>query len=127
MKILNIKLNKIRREILELWQKTYTAFMYRAKFWIVYERSTYLNLAIHNEELVRLKNLHHRLSTSNNAKSESINRFNTEKQELRRLLKEELQQNIPESLYTSCGINIKSKHKKDKLLSELFNNGIKII
>eukprot|EP01084_Bolivina_argentea_P050535 92941_1 len=120
-KILNMQLVKIRSEILELWRKTFTAFMYRAKFWIVYERSTYLNLAIHNEELARLRNLFHRLSTSPNAKLEAINRFDTEKIELRRLLKEELQQNIRESLYTSWGINIKSKHKKDKLLSELFS------
>ncbi len=44
MKILNMQLVKIRSEILELWRKTLAAFMYRAKFWIVYERSTYLNL-----------------------------------------------------------------------------------
>eukprot|EP01084_Bolivina_argentea_P268446 455935_1 len=94
--------------------------MYRAKFWIVYERTTYLNLAIHNEEIERLKNLLHRLSTSSLALNEAKQRFDTEKKELRRLLKEELQPNIRESLYTSWGINIKSKHKKESLLNSLF-------
>lgn len=106
-----------------LWDKTHTAFMYRAKFWIVYERATYLNLAIHNEELDRLQGLLHRLTTSKQALSEATQRFNAEKSELRRLLKEELAQNIRESLYTSWGINIKSKHKKDSLLSALFQSG----
>ena len=122
-KVLNMQLSKIRRQILELWAKTFTAYMYRAKFWIVYERPTYLNLAIHNEELVRLNNLLHRLSTSNMALNEAKTRFNAEKVELRRLLKEELQPNIRDSLYTSWGINIKAKHKKDKLLDELFKTG----
>jgi len=122
-KILHMQLGKIRKEIMELWQKTFTAFMYRAKFWIVYERPTYLNLAIHNEELDRLQNLLHRLSTSKIALNEAKMRFEAEKAELRRLLKEELQQNIRESLYTSWGINVKSKNKKDKLLNELFKTG----
>ena len=119
-KILNMQLSKIRKQILMLWEKTYTAFMYRAKFWIVYEAPTYLNLAIHNEELVRLNNLLNRLQTSKTAANEAKIKFDTEKQELRRLLKEELAQNIRESLYTSWNINIKSKNKKDKLLNELF-------
>merc|ERR1719242_1910443 len=97
-----------------------TALMYRAKFWIVYERATYLNLAIHNEELDRLQRLSQRLTDSPHAQREATQRFNTEKSELKRLLKEELAINIRESLYTSWGINVKSKHKKDSLLNALF-------
>lgn len=119
-KVLTMQLEKIRREILALWQKTHTAFMYRAKFWIVYESATYLNLAIHNEELDRLGQLSQRLLTSSQALNEATQRFEAEKKELRRLLKDELDQNIRESLYTEWSINFKSKHKKDKLLSELF-------
>jgi len=119
-KILQSQLSKSRKQMLELWHKTMTAYMYRAKFWIVYEEPTYLNLAIHNEEVDRLQNLQHRLTTNKVAMHEARSRFDAEKAELRRLLKEELSPNIRESLYTSWGINIKSKSKKDKLLNELF-------
>ena len=114
-------ISELRKELLLLWDDTTTSLMYRAKFWIVYEKANYLNLAIHYEEIERCKNMLKRFETSKKAKQESGSRFEQEKKELKRMLKEEVPEQVRESVYSTFNINNKSKHKKDTLMNSLFN------
>ena len=52
---------------------------------------------------------------------ESRARFESEKKELKRMLKEEVPEQVKESVYATFGMNAKSKHKKDQLMNSLFN------
>ena len=116
------KIISIRKKLLQLWDQSYTSFMYRAKFWIVYETPNYLNLAIHNEEIDRLNNILNIFRTNSDMLNEAKIRFNKEKIEIKRLLKDDIDESIKKSLYITNNINIKKvKHKKDKLINTFFN------
>ena len=56
-KFLANSITQMRDKLLILWDNTNTSLMYRAKFWIVYEKASYLNLAIHFEEMERCQAL----------------------------------------------------------------------
>lgn len=45
---------KLREQILLLWQIENTSLLYRSRFWVFFSKGTFMNIAIHREELLRL-------------------------------------------------------------------------
>ncbi|ETO09704.1 hypothetical protein RFI_27674 [Reticulomyxa filosa] len=116
------RMKELRDEILSMWTKTWTAFNYRAKFWLVFNSPTYLNLSIHCEEFDRLKTLSEEMTKSPDKHKEQVARFEAERKELYRILKENTPPSVLLSFYSTLHIDIRSKHKKDQLLQLLFSS-----
>jgi hypothetical protein len=51
-------LERLRWKIVNLWMDLNVPLVYRAKFWLVFEGVSFLNLGVHQEELLRLENMH---------------------------------------------------------------------
>ena len=86
-KDMDFKFSELRIKLCDLWEKAYTPWMYRSKFWIVYEKATYLNLAIHYEEISRLENILKRFHKHPNQIKDAQAKFETERKEIKRILK----------------------------------------
>jgi len=48
------RLLSYRVQLFELWRRSATPLSYRAKFWKLFKQNTFLNLALHEEELARV-------------------------------------------------------------------------
>jgi hypothetical protein len=50
----NDRLGNLRRQIFGLWKLAHTPLMYRSKFWMVFDGTGFLHLAIHEDEVLKL-------------------------------------------------------------------------
>ena len=118
------KLSSFRSEIALLWQRLHVSLLYRTAFWLSFHQPTYLNLALHHDEVRRLRVLQWQrrrsIPTSPVSSLTAYRSLTTEKQALYQVLKEDTTEAVKNEAFTRMNIAVRSKKRKQRLLSTLW-------
>jgi len=117
--LINEKMGGYKRDLVSLWIDTFTLRSTRAQFLTIFEEATYLNLAIHKEEVRNLReSLEHKDSLE-----PAEQRFNSEGEDMRRTLRG-LSDALKNSFYERLGIAVNSRHRKRQLLDIIWTENV---
>jgi len=117
--LINEKMSECKTDLLSLWTDTFTLRSTRAQFLTIFEEATYLNLAIHKEEV---RNLRESLEYKDGLEP-AEQRFNIEGEELRRTLRG-LPDALKNSFYERLGIAVNSRQRKRQLLEIIWTENV---
>jgi len=117
--LINEKMSGYKNDLLSLWINTFTLRSTRAQFLTIFEEATYLNLAIHKEEVRNLReSLEHK-----DGLEPAEQRFNVEGEDMRRTLRG-LPDALKNSFYERLGIAVNSRQRKRQLLEIIWTENV---
>ena len=111
----------VQGNLLTRWANTFTLRSTRAQFLVIFEEATYLNLAIHKEEVSNLK----ASEEYKDALERAQERFILEGEEMRRTLRS-LPDALKTSFYERLGIVVNSRRRKRQLLDIIWSKDVSL-
>jgi len=119
------KMRECQKELMVLWRNTFTLRSTRAQFLTVFDEPSYLNLAIHEEEVARTRGREVSVGSKSRTEQQQTQlaqrRFEEEAEEMRRTIRA-LPDDQKTLLFERLGIASNSKKRKVQLLSKLWSD-----
>jgi len=112
-KALESELVQAKKQLTDIWTERSVSLIYRTKYWLCFQDTSYLNLALIKEEVDKSKR---KKKDDKNAAN-----FEMEKKTLYVKLKKEIPENIKNQLFEQFQIPVRSKKRKEHLVNVLWN------